>query len=82
MLEILEAQETKEDTTKTTKAGKSNDDDDEEASSDDEEDDKETFIPCSHEVSMVHGSKAVTAMSCDPSGARLASGIKFNSHLQ
>ncbi|XP_017778073.1 PREDICTED: gastrulation defective protein 1 homolog [Nicrophorus vespilloides] len=33
-----------------------------------------TFVPCSHEVIMNHGTKAVTALSCDPSGARLASG--------
>lgn len=40
--------------------------------SDTEED--EFFIPCSHEVAMTHGHKAVAAMSVDPSGARLASG--------
>lgn len=31
-------------------------------------------IPATHEVSMVHGTRAVSALSCDPSGARLASG--------
>lgn len=31
-------------------------------------------IPCSHEVSMTHGVKAITAIAADPSGARLASG--------
>lgn len=35
----------------------------------------ELFIPCSHEAQMTHGSKAVTAISVDPSGARLASGL-------
>lgn len=34
----------------------------------------EMFVPCSHEVTMNHGSKAVTAISVDSSGARLASG--------
>ncbi|CAH1119828.1 unnamed protein product [Phaedon cochleariae] len=46
-------------------------------SDDDSEDDKEDdslFIPCSHEAQMTHGTKAVTAISVDPSGARLASG--------
>lgn len=39
----------------------------------------EYFIPFSNEAEMVHGTKAVTAISVDPSGARLASGknIKF-----
>lgn len=46
---------------------------------DDVEDEEETddgtvFIPCSHEASMTHGTKAVTALCVDPSGARLASG--------
>lgn len=40
-----------------------------------EEDADELFIPCSHEAQMTHGSKAVTAISVDPSGARLASGM-------
>lgn len=32
------------------------------------------FIPCTHEAVMTHGNKAITALSADPSGARLASG--------
>lgn len=32
------------------------------------------FIPLSNETEMVHGTKAVTAIGVDPSGARLASG--------
>lgn len=32
------------------------------------------FLPISNETEMVHGTKAVTAISVDPSGARLASG--------
>ncbi|XP_063976975.1 gastrulation defective protein 1 homolog [Diachasmimorpha longicaudata] len=31
-------------------------------------------IPCSHEVLMSHGIKAITAVAVDPAGARLASG--------
>ncbi|XP_015119929.1 gastrulation defective protein 1 homolog [Diachasma alloeum] len=31
-------------------------------------------IPCTHEVSMAHGTKAITAVAADPAGARLASG--------
>lgn len=34
----------------------------------------EFFIPIANETEMVHGTKAVTAISVDPSGARLASG--------
>lgn len=65
----------------TTESDESDDDDDEEdddeeASDDDdhEEDSVEYKIPASHEVEMIHGSKAVTALSADASGARLASG--------
>nr|XP_022900679.1 gastrulation defective protein 1 homolog [Onthophagus taurus] len=44
-------------------------------SSDDEEDQKDDlFMPLTHEASMKHGTKAITAMCVDPSGARLASG--------
>ncbi|KAB0792312.1 hypothetical protein PPYR_14271 [Photinus pyralis] len=32
------------------------------------------FIPCERETIMTHGNKAITALSTDPSGARLASG--------
>jgi len=74
-------------TTKDSNAGKkkdekneSDDDDDDDAdkeSSDTEEEEEVTLrdkIPCSHEVSMTHGTKAVIAIAADPSGARLASG--------
>lgn len=54
------------------------DDSDDDSSDDDDNDEEETSlisrIPCSHEMSMVHGTKAVTAIAADPSGARLASG--------
>lgn len=36
------------------------------------------FIPVSNETEMVHGTKAITAISVDPSGARLASGKLTN----
>ncbi|CAH0546369.1 unnamed protein product [Brassicogethes aeneus] len=42
--------------------------------SDEEETTDKLFIPCAQEAAMVHGNKAVTALSVDPSGARLASG--------
>ncbi|EFA12723.1 gastrulation defective protein 1 homolog [Tribolium castaneum] len=42
--------------------------------SEEEEEPKKLFIPCTSEVVMTHGTKAVTAVSVDPSGARLASG--------
>ncbi|RZC35809.1 gastrulation defective protein 1 -like [Asbolus verrucosus] len=49
-----------------------------EASDSDEEEEEEEvnklFIPWSREATMTHGNKAVTAISVDPSGARLASG--------
>lgn len=47
----------------------SDNDDDEE-----EEPEESHFIPCSHEISLTHGIKAITAIAADPSGARLASG--------
>ncbi|XP_024878843.1 gastrulation defective protein 1 homolog [Temnothorax curvispinosus] len=53
------------------------DDDDDKESSDTEGEEELTLrdkIPCSHEVSMTHGTKAVIAIAADPSGARLASG--------
>lgn len=48
---------------------------DSDSDSSEEDNVNELFIPCSHEAQMTHGSKAVTAISVDPSGARLASGI-------
>lgn len=47
--------------------------------SDSEDDDESDVglanrIPVSHEVAMVHGTRSVLALACDPSGARLASG--------
>lgn len=62
---------------KTKKKSNDSDDDDvDDVDDDDEEEEKSLIrkIPCSHEVTMNHGVKAVTAIAADPSGARLASG--------
>lgn len=62
----------------SVKKNKENDSDDEDSdenvSDDDEEESVEYKIPASHEIDMHHGSKAVTALTSDASGARLASG--------
>ncbi|XP_047540300.1 gastrulation defective protein 1 homolog [Vanessa atalanta] len=47
---------------------------DELSGSDDEELTLENRIPNTHEVEMLHGTKAVVAVAVDPSGARLATG--------
>lgn len=66
--------------TKTSSKKKEADDSDEsDSDGNEEEDDGEEVsvaykIPASHEVEMHHGSKAVTALTSDASGARLASG--------
>lgn len=57
---------------KNSKEVDSEDSDD--LSDDDEEDSVEFKVPASHEVVMHHGIKAVTALTSDASGARLASG--------
>lgn len=59
---------------KTESDDDNSDDSDEEEEDDGEEDSVEYKIPASHEVEMQHGSKAVTALTADASGARLASG--------
>ncbi|XP_043260190.1 gastrulation defective protein 1 homolog [Colletes gigas] len=62
----------------TKRSSQSNDNEDDSDEDDEESDTDETElkdkIPCSHEVTMTHGTKAVTAIAADPSGARLASG--------
>lgn len=65
--------------TKVSKKKKEKEDSDDDSDSDDPSDDEEEEtieykIPASHEVEMIHGSKAVTALTSDASGARLASG--------
>ncbi|XP_076247672.1 gastrulation defective protein 1 homolog [Calliopsis andreniformis] len=63
------------DTEKPTKSKDNEDDSDEDnEESDTEESQLRDKTPCSHEVTMTHGTKAVTAIAADPSGARLASG--------
>ena len=61
--------------------GNDNDDKTRSTSDDDDDDDDEEErqssslkIPASHEVSMLHGRKAVVAIAADPAGARLATG--------
>lgn len=52
-----------------------NDSDEDDDSSDDEDDDsKDIKIPIESQVSLNHGTKAVTALCIDPPGVRLASG--------
>lgn len=58
------------------KSKKEKNDDDESDSNDDSDEDElgqdlTKKIPASHEVCMQHGLKAITAISADPSGARL-----------
>ncbi|XP_051875813.1 WD repeat-containing protein 70 [Pristis pectinata] len=51
-------------------------DTDEEEEDDDEEDDDDPAkrIPDSHEITLIHGKKTVSALGLDPSGARLVTG--------
>ncbi|CAK9802494.1 Gastrulation defective protein 1 homolog [Anthophora quadrimaculata] len=58
----------------TKKAKDKDDSDEDEEESETEEVQLKDKVPCSHEVTMTHGTKAVTAIAADPSGARLASG--------
>uniref|UniRef100_A0A6V7M2I5 Uncharacterized protein n=1 Tax=Bracon brevicornis TaxID=1563983 RepID=A0A6V7M2I5_9HYME len=63
----------------TTKKSKTKGSDDDSSSDDDDDSEPDELdlvdrIPCSHEVTMTHGVKAITAIAADPSGARLASG--------
>nr|CAD7579044.1 unnamed protein product [Timema californicum] len=59
--------------TKTTTKDEVNQSDSDD-SDDDESIDPRDNIPSSHEVSLLHGSKAVVAVAADPAGARLATG--------
>ncbi|XP_050456705.1 gastrulation defective protein 1 homolog [Cataglyphis hispanica] len=74
-LSVSSDAEKKKDVEKKKDESDDDDDDNDDESSDIEEEvmlrDK---IPCTHEVSMTHGTKAVIAIAADPSGARLASG--------
>ncbi|RVE46659.1 hypothetical protein evm_008671 [Chilo suppressalis] len=64
----------KVDKLKESKSDTDEDSYDELSGSDDEELTLEKRIPNTHEVQMQHGTKAVVALSVDPSGARLATG--------
>ncbi|KAJ8408628.1 hypothetical protein AAFF_G00252630 [Aldrovandia affinis] len=50
------------------------DDEEEEDSQDDEDDNPVKKIPDTHEITLQHGTKTVSAMALDPSGARLVTG--------
>lgn len=56
----------------STSASKGSDDEDDEEDEPEESLDKK--IPSSHEISLDHGSKAVSALALDPAGARLVTG--------
>ena len=84
---ISDAPSTSKDGSSVTPVGKgakvrsadkdSDGEDDDDADDDDDDDEEETLeskIPKSHECKMVHGEKAITALTIDPSGSRLASG--------
>lgn len=78
---VVKSTSKKKKTKKQKDSDEDSDDDDDsdaeesEASDDDGEEDTVAYkIPASHEVEMRHGSKAVTALTSDASGARLASG--------
>lgn len=60
------------------KKPQTNSDDSESDSDEDNDTDNKHFIPMSEQTSMRHGNKAVTALTVDPSGARLASGKSLN----
>ncbi|XP_053154619.1 WD repeat-containing protein 70 isoform X2 [Hemicordylus capensis] len=53
---------------------KDSDDEEEEDSMQEEEEDPVKKIPDSHEITLHHGTKTVTALGLDPSGARLITG--------
>lgn len=69
--EIKEA-EVKLNRKKPSRASQSDDDDDDDSSEDDEG--SGTYIPATLEVNLNHGTKPVSALSIDHSGARLVSG--------
>ncbi|KAL4617296.1 WD repeat-containing protein 70 [Arapaima gigas] len=50
------------------------DDDDDDGMQDDDDDDPVKKIPDTHEITLQHGTKTVSALGLDPSGARLVTG--------
>ncbi|XP_046450352.1 WD repeat-containing protein 70-like [Daphnia pulex] len=65
---------TKKSSKKHTKSHSNDDDDDDEDEDSSDSDDEENSIPASLEVNLNHGTKPVSALSIDHSGARLISG--------
>uniref|UniRef100_A0ABM0MQB8 WD repeat-containing protein 70-like n=1 Tax=Saccoglossus kowalevskii TaxID=10224 RepID=A0ABM0MQB8_SACKO len=65
-------------TEKTKRLSANEDSDDEDSDDDDDDDDDEESlekkIPATHEITLEHGDKAVSAICLDPAGARLATG--------
>ncbi|XP_067340602.1 WD repeat-containing protein 70 isoform X1 [Channa argus] len=58
----------------TSRTAHSDDDDDEEEAEDDSDDNPVKKIPDTHEITLQHGTKTVSALGLDPSGARLVTG--------
>nr|XP_057920173.1 WD repeat-containing protein 70 isoform X1 [Doryrhamphus excisus] len=52
----------------------SDDDEDDEEQEDEDDDNPVKKIPDTHEITLLHGTKTVSALALDPSGARLVSG--------
>ncbi|XP_071321563.1 WD repeat-containing protein 70 isoform X3 [Trachinotus anak] len=57
-----------------SRAHSDDDDDDQEATDDDDDDNPVKRIPDTHEITLQHGTKTVSALGLDPSGARLVTG--------
>ncbi|XP_051907514.1 WD repeat-containing protein 70 isoform X1 [Hippocampus zosterae] len=55
-------------------AQSNSDDEDEEQNEEDDDDNPVKKIPDTHEITLLHGTKTVSAMALDPSGARLVTG--------
>lgn len=70
---VIKEDEVKLTRKKPSRASHSDDDDDDDNSSDDEEG-SGTYIPATLEVNLNHGTKPVSALSVDHSGARLVTG--------
>lgn len=58
----------------TAQSDDDDDDDDDEEGQDDDDDNPVKKIPDTHEITLQHGSRTVSALALDPSGARLVTG--------
>uniref|UniRef100_A0A1A8S8T9 WD repeat-containing protein 70 n=3 Tax=Nothobranchius TaxID=28779 RepID=A0A1A8S8T9_9TELE len=58
----------------STAESEDEDDEDEEETQDDDDDNPVKKIPATHEITLEHGTKTVSALALDPSGARLVTG--------